>query len=193
VTTPQFNYLKTVVSQYANSSIILALLENFDECVDPTANLDQFYAMIWDVDTAQGYGLDVWGRIVGVNRVITVTTGKFFGFDEATTVSADPFNQSPFWTGSPNSNNVALSDTAFRTLIFAKALANICDGSVKAINQLLMNLFPGIGNCYVTDGLDMTMVYNFSTHLTDVQLAIVQNTGVLPRPAGVLATVVEPP
>jgi len=192
VTIPVFDPLKTVISQYANSPILLALINNFFQYIDPTANLDQFFVLIWDVSTAQGYGLDVWGRIVGVNRVITVVSGKYFGFDEATTVSADPFNQSPFWGGNPLTNNVALSDTAFRTLIFAKALANICDGSIKAINQLLLNLFPGIGNSYVTDGLDMTMTYTFSTHLTDVQLAIIQTSGILPKPVGVLATVVEP-
>lgn len=193
MTTPDFDPLQTVISQYANSPVLLTLINNFFQYVDPTANIDQFFSLIWNVDTAQGYGLDVWGRIVGVNRVVTVTSGKFFGFDEATTVSADPFNQSPFWTGTPNTNNVSLSDNAFRTLIFAKALANICDGSIKAINQLLLNLFPGQGNCFVTDGLDMTMTYTFKFVLTPVQLAIVQNSGVLPRPAGVLASVVVDP
>lgn len=192
-TTPVFNPLTTVISQYANSPVLLALIENFFIYVDPTVDLDRFYDLMWNVDTAQGYGLDVWGRIVGVNRVLTVSSGKFFGFDEATTVSADPFNQSPFWTGNPNSSNVALSDAAYRVLIFAKALANISNGSIQAINQLLLNLFPGLGNVYVTDGLDMTMTYTFTFALTDVQLAIVQNSGVLPKPVGVLATVVVPP
>lgn len=187
-----FNFNATVISQYANSPILLGLISNFSQYINPTTNINNFYTMLWSVDSAQGYGLDVWGRIVGVNRVITVVSGKYFGFDEATTVSADPFNQSPFWGGPPLTNNVALSDVAYRTLIFAKALANICDGSIKAINQLLINLFPGIGNSYVTDGLDMTMTYTFSTHLTDVQLAIVQTSGILPKPVGVLATVIEP-
>lgn len=192
MTIPVFNPLLTVISQYANSPILLKLIDNFFQYVDPTIDIDRFYDLMWNVDTAQGYGLDVWGRIVGVNRVLTVSQGKLFGFDEATTVSADPFNQSPFWTGNPNSSNVSLTDDAFRVLIFAKALANISDGSIPAINQLLINLFPGLGNCYVTDGLNMTMTYTFEFALTDVQLAIVQNSGVLPKPTGVLATVVVP-
>ena len=62
-------------------------------------------------------------------------------------------NQSPFYSGAVLTSNFNLSDDAFRTLIFAKALANISDGSIPAINQLLLNLFPRRGNCYVTDGL----------------------------------------
>ena len=37
-------------------------------------------------------------------------------------------------------------------VIFAKAAANITDCSIPAINQILLNLFPSRGNCYVVDG-----------------------------------------
>ena len=43
----------------------------------------------------------------------------------------------------------------------------------------------------MTDGLNMTMTYTFRFPLTPVQLAIVQNSGVLPRTSGVAATVVQ--
>ena len=145
--------------------------------------------MIWNVDTAQGYGLDVWGRIVGVSRTLNVVSpGDYFGFQEALPGS-QPFNQSPFYIGTPLTTNYELSDSAFRVLIFAKALSNICDGSIPAINQILMKLFPNRGNAYVVDGLDMTMIYKFEFVLTPVELAIVLQSGVLPKPTGVSATV----
>src|ERR1700676_2897924 len=151
-----FNYWTTIISQYANSPIITTLIGDFFAWLDQTANLNNFYNDIWNVATAQGYGLDVWGRIVGVTRTLNVATaGKYFGFDEATTLSADPFNQSPFYVGSPLTTNFQLSDSAFRVLIYAKALANICDGSIPAMNALLRNLFPGRGNCYVIDNNNM--------------------------------------
>jgi hypothetical protein len=136
--------------------------------------------------------LDIWGRIVGVGRVIQISGGKFLGFDEATTVSADPFNQSPFYSGGAITSNFALSDSAYRLLIMAKAAANISVGSIPAINAILLALFPGRGNAYCTDGLDMTMTYtfDFTPPLTDVEKAIIA-TGVLPKPAGVSYTVVE--
>jgi hypothetical protein len=72
--------------------------------------------------------------------------------------------------------------------VLAKALANICDGTIQGLNSILQLLFPGRGPSYVTDGLDMTMEYVFGFPLTPVETSIVQNSGVLPRPAGVSAT-----
>ncbi len=187
-----FDYWDTIISQYANSEILTQLIASFDECVDQTANFEAFFDYIWNVDTAQGYGLDVWGRIVGVSRTLhIVSASSYFGFEEATTLSAFGFNQQPFFSGDPLTNNFNLSDDAFRVLIFAKALANISDGSVKAINQLLINLFPHRGNCYVTDGLDMSMTYTFDFVLTPVEQAILGQSGVLPKPVGVSAIVVQ--
>jgi hypothetical protein len=123
--------------------------------------------------------------------VNVANAGKYFGFDEATTLSADPFNQSPFFIGSPLTTNFSLTDSAFRTLIYAKALANICDGSIPAMNALLRNLFPGRGNCYVIDNNNMTMIWAFHFTLSAVELAILGQSGVLPKPVGVAAVVAQ--
>lgn len=184
------NVVKTVVSQYGTSPTIRQLIDSFSDWIDPAADIDNFYNMIWNVDTAVGYGLDVWARIVGVGRVLQVTsTGKFFGFNEASNISADPFNTSPFYSGQQINSNFILGDDGFRVLILAKALANICDGSIPAINQILLSLFLGRGNCYIADGRDMTMTYTFAFALTPVEAAIVGQSGILPRMAGVASTV----
>ncbi len=189
---PAFDYWLTIISQYANSPILTQLIANFSAYVDQAQNLDAFYDYMFNVATAQGYGLDVWGAIVGVSRTLHIVgTQKYLGFAEATTLSADPFGQSPFYSGAPVTSNFNLSDNAFRTLIFAKALANISDGSIKSINQILLNLFPNRGNCYVTDGLNMTMTYTFAFKMSSVELAIVSQSGVLPKPTGVSATIVQ--
>lgn len=189
------NFSDTIISQYSNSPAIYQLISSMNDYIDPVANIDNFYNLLWNVDTAEGYGLDVWGRIVGVGRVLQIASGTYFGFAEAADATSEsPFNSGgPFFSGGATTGNFALSDDAFRVLIFAKALANICDGSIQATNQVLVNLFPGRGNAYVTDGLDMTMTYTFafSPVLTPVEFAIVSQSGVLPRPAGVAATVVQ--
>lgn len=192
VPSSRFDWFATVLSQYANSPILLSLIENFADCVDPSANFDEFYRLIFNVDTAQGYGLDVWGRIVGVSRVLRLpSAGVYFGFSES--IDAYPFDEGIFYGGGSLTNNFALSDEAYRRLILAKALANISDGSIPSINQILINLFADpYGNCYVTDGEDMTMTYTFSTRLSPVDYAIVSQSGVLPRPAGVSVTIVQP-
>jgi hypothetical protein len=195
-TIPAFNVWTTVLSEYANSATLMALVTNMAQYVDPTENFDEFYDSIWNIDTAIGYGLDRLGRVLGITRVISVPdagSGPYLGFEEAgTPTTLTPFGQAPFYSGGAGvTTNFSLTDAAYRTLLFAKALANICDGSIPSINQLLLNLFPGLGNVYCTDGLNLTMTYTFEFPLTAVQLAIVTNSGVLPRTTGVAATVVQ--
>lgn len=202
------NVDQTILSQYANSPAINSLIQSINSCLDPAANINAFYNNIWNIDTAQGYGLDVWGRILGVGRVLHVAAGSYFGFTGSTGVSnasGDAFGGGPaptavepFYSGQTSTTNFALSDSSYRTLLLAKALYNITNGSMQSTNQLLINLFltpvPGrTGNAYVTDGQDMTMTYTFhiSPPLTDVEFAIVSQSGVLPRPTGVSATVVQ--
>lgn len=216
---PTFDVWTTIISQYANSDILTGIIEGFASFIDQTKNLADFFDLLWNVDTAQGYGLDVWGRIVGINRVIKVPVGGWFGFDEAG--DALTFGQGPFYGGASLTENFALDDKSYRTLIFAKALANISANTIPAINQMLLNLFPNRGNCYVTEGQvgdpyfgfsesttgfgfdqapfyggqplpeNMTMTYTFEFALSPVELAIVQQSGVLPKPTGVKATVVQ--
>lgn len=193
-----FVFWTTVISQYANSPILTQLIQNFDDCLDQTQNFDNFYDDIWNIATAQGVGLDIWGRIVGVTRIIQLPNANlYFGFEEAGTGNPNsnpwgPGGAGVWYNGVPNTNNVALSDDAFRILIYAKALANISDGSIKSINQILINLFPNQGgNAYCTDGLNMTMTYTFGWQLTPVQLAIVSQSGVLPKSIGVSASIVQ--
>jgi len=186
-----FDGFGTIISQYANSPIIVQLVANITRYIDPTANFDAFFTNIWNVETARGHGLDVLGRIVGVTRVLFLPTDtEYFGFSEADP-SAFSFNEGIFYGGGSTTSNFSLSDAAFKRLILAKAAANICDGSIPAINQILLALFPGYGNCYVTDGGDMTMTYTFGAALSVVDFAIVSQSGVLPRPAGVSVSVVQ--
>lgn len=183
---------RTIISQYSNAPILNQLIANLNDYIDPRINIQLFTNNLWNVLSAVGYGLDVWGRIVGVTRVVQIPTSPlFFGFLEALPFGAVGFGQGPFWNGTEAlTQPYDLDDDQFRTLILAKALANICDGSIRMTNQILLGLFPGRGNCYVVDGENMTLTYRFSFSLTQVEYAIVTQSGVLPKPAGVLASVV---
>lgn len=181
-------FYDTVLSQYANSPILMQLLSDFDSYIDQTKNMNDFFDLIWNVDTAVGYGLDVWGRIVGVSRTLSVINDIFFGFaSQSPTVT--PFDGSIFFSGASSTDNFDLTDQAYRQLILAKAAYNICDGSTPAINQLMMTLFPGRGDCWVTDNQDMTITYTFAFTPTAVEFAIITQSGVLPKPVGVAASV----
>lgn len=184
---------RTVISQYTNAPAINQLVQNMDAYFSPHANIEQFFSQIWNIETAVGYGLDVWGRILGVGRVLAVSAGNdYLGFKEASDTTMTPFGQGVFYAGGAVTQNFSLQDDDYRTLLYAKALANICNGSVPAINSILLLLFPGEGNCYVTDGGNLTMTYTFTFTLTPVQLAIIEQSGVIPRPCGVSVTIVQP-
>lgn len=216
-TIPSFDVWSTIIAQYANSPKIDTMATSFASAVDITELLDEFYDLVLNVDTAQGYGLDVWGRIVGINRVVQVQVGSWFGFAESLP-GAYTFGQGPFYSGIGLTNNYTLSDEAYRRVILAKAAFNITDGSIPSINAIMMALFPARGNCYVTEGqvlsawfgfkesvnaagfnqapfysgqtiTTMTMNYTFQFPLTALDYAII-SSGVLPKSTGVKAQIV---
>ena len=260
---PHFDVWTTILSQYANSPVITSILENAADAIDQTENLNNFYDNIWNIASAEGYGLDVWGRIVGVERTISVQVTSWFGFNEAEpgSLSFDstqvfyytpalgfaegagftPFgfgsfdlykqwvsnNQlqggGAFYNGSTLTSIYSLPDRSYRLLILAKAAFNITNGSIQAINRILMTLFPGRGNTFVQEGYQgigffgfieqqnaqtfgqgtfyiaepvpsMTMEYVFQFPLSPVEYSIVANSGVLPKSTGVKATIlIQPP
>jgi hypothetical protein len=151
---------QTVISQYANSPTLLGIIQKFNDAIDPTVDLDNFYSWIWDVDTAQGFGLDIWGRIVGVSRTIQ--------------------------TNPPT----VLLDADFRSLILLKALSNISVATSPSINKLLQNWIGSEGRAYVNDLGNMEIRYSFEFFLTPVQIVIITESGIFLRPAGVGAWVV---
>jgi hypothetical protein len=189
-TAPFFNVRRTVLSQYANSPIMLAIIDGLAEAIELQPFINDFILWLWDIDTAQGFGLDVWGRIVGVQRSLYITDEPYLGFSAST--DAVPFGQGAFYNAARISPNFSLSNAAYRQLIMAKAALNISNSSIPAINAILRALFPDYGNVYVRDNGDMTMTYVFGSALSKIDYAIVTQSGVLPRPAGVSVTVETP-
>jgi hypothetical protein len=180
----------TIISQYANAPTLLQLVDNYNAYIDPAADFDNFYNLVWNVSTAQGFGLDVWGKIVNVARLLNVPgVVANFGFKEG--VSYQPFGQAPLYAGPAASTVYRLSDDAYRTLIFVKALANISNCSVQSLNALLRSLFAGRGRCYVIDYGNMQMRYTFEFALLPYEYAILTQSGVVPRPAAVFAQVMQ--
>lgn len=178
----------TILSQYACAPSLNALITAWNQAFDPKTLIDIWYKTIWNLETAQGYGLDVWGRIVGVQRILAVADDNFLGFSETQDLTQTPFNTAPWYAGLATTSNYRLSDDGFRQLIYAKALANITDGSVTSLNAILMTIFAGQGDAWVEESGGMSMVYSFNFIPTPVQISLIQNSGVLPRPAGVHVT-----
>ena len=182
------NVQQTVLSQYACAPSLNALIAAWNQAFDPATLIETWYQKIWNLETTQGYGLDVWGRIVGVQRILSITSDTFIGFEEAEELTEEGFNTAPWYSGTVSTGNYRLSDDGFRQLICAKAMANITDGSITSLNAILMTLFAGQGDAWVSDNGGMSMTYTFGFVPSAVQISIIQNSGVLPRPAGVRVT-----
>jgi len=190
------NWDETLLSQYVDSPTLIGLLNSFNDAVDPSIDIANFYTQIWNVATAVGNGLDIWGEIVGVSRNLQINASNYFGFDESVTTptlstGAQPFNQAPFYLGVAATSTYALADAQYRRLILVKAAANISDLSVPSINALLRAEFgtsDGVnpyGKAYVIDNENMSFEYHLGFVPSAVQIAIINNSGVFPRPAGV--------
>ncbi|AKE09223.1 DUF2612 domain-containing protein [Serratia liquefaciens] len=185
----------TILAQYAGSPKLRSIIETFNTTMDTEKFLDDFYDVIWNIETADTYGLDVWGKIVVVSRLLTVTPSeKFFGYGEATNTTPviddpQPFDQAPFYTGEQQTSTISLTNDAYRKLIMLKAMANITDCTIPNMNKMLMYMFGSSGKAYVRNDGGMVMTYVFEFELSTVELAIVQSSGALPSPAGVTVNI----
>lgn len=178
--------------QYAASPRIKQLISYHTEYFSATW-VDEFYDVVWNIDTAQGFGLDIWGRIVGLEngRVVTVRPGNYFGFKTDTiNQSWQPFGQGVFYDGNPGGQSFNLSDSAFRTLILTKAFTNISDLTTFNLNRMLQQIFPGRGRCYVKDVGGMEIQYVFEFHLEPWERGIF-NSDAVPSPGGVVPSIIE--
>ena len=168
-----------VQSQYAGSPRMVSILEGCREHILPDADIALFYDMAFNVETAQGKGLDAWGYIVGVERTIPEME-----VDDGDIV--------------PTGDMITLNDDGFRTLVMHKAASNIMDSTLASMNYLLKKLYPE-HTCYVqlasqytevsgtyVDNNPMEIVYFFNGEdLTTTELSVFAYIGDYNRGAGV--------
>jgi len=189
----------TILAQYAQSQTLVGLIEAINSAIDPATNIDDFYQKIWDIETAESYGLDVWGKIVVQRRVLTQAIPlPYFGFAEDSTANGFGDTQNAdtggyFWDGDSNTLNgsTTLPDDIYRFVILAKAMKNINDCTMPGMNKSLALLFNDT-RAFVFDTGGMTMRLDVERPITAVELALIRNEDILPRPAGVwISNIVE--
>lgn len=177
--------LEPVISQYAASPRIVALLVGKAALLDPGRDLMYWHDGVFNPRTARGVGLDIWGRIVGIGRMLWMRNTDFFGFAFQ---NMENFDRAPFWIDSLAQGQFPLSDEAYRFLIFYKAASNIGRGDMASINALLNSLFEqerGSGSCCVLEVAPMEIRAVFRFYLTAYEQALLEQYGLLDRPAGV--------
>ncbi|RKS87346.1 uncharacterized protein DUF2612 [Orbus hercynius] len=177
------NINDTILRQYGNSEKLKNIIYTFNNGMDVTDIVNKFYDNVFNLDTANSYGLDVWARIVDVSRYVKFDSiGEVFGFDGQ---KLSTFNRGSFYSGEKVTTTLKLADDFFRTVIKSKAAVNISDSSIKDINRILGSIFNSDIKPFVTDNLDMSMHYVFPFYLRDNEISLIKNSNILPRPSGV--------
>lgn len=171
---------ETILSQYSASPHILQLTRDFALRIDPAPDIDVFFEKVFDIETAQGWGLDNWGRILGVPRGVQVATTDWFGYLGS---GLQPWNNAPFFNPAQATENFLLTDEAYRQLLLYKAGANIGSSDAATINRLLSQIFPAYD--HVVDNGDMSIRAVFSDYLQPVEIGILNTYGALNKGAGV--------
>lgn len=190
------DFESTIMRQYGNSPTIGALLAYSDQWLDLEQFTADFLTNVWDISTAVGFGLDIWGRILGQSRYlqVTPTADDNFGFyanaDASGSQPWQAWGQAPFYGGqSSGTVAVALADDYYRKLLLVKAASNIAKCDVQSINSLMRAMFGDRGRSYCGYSLDepMNIGYHFEFTPTNVEQSIIES-GLFPTPAGMTPT-----
>ena len=165
-------FMPFIQSQYSASVHITDILESCREHILPNADIVNFYNEIFNIETANSYGLDIWGNIIGVSRFVQ-------DYQDSTTI-------------------YTLTDDQFRRVLLYKAGANIMDSTLFSMNYLLKKLYPDYhcfvrnSNNYVNDSgryyesNPMEIEYVFiDSDLTDLEKSIFFVVGAFGKGAGV--------
>lgn len=188
--------------QYANADRLNAIIDN--ELAFHKKNVTDFisnwYNDVFNLKTANSFGIEIWGKILGVRRPSTLQQNfvidtnssiKFLNIDTGTWHTIFVVGQSPnvsiaVETNPPNPSPtpVQISDEAYRRCLLAKLFLLHSNGSIIDINRYLYKLFGG-RQVTIVDNYDMTMRIDFNYSPTETELSIITSKDFSPRPAGV--------
>ena len=177
--------LRALLWQHDNADALKTLIQRKQEWYN--TNQAEFwsnwYRDVFNVDTANDFGLAVWGRIlnVGLGLQVDATIGiPHFGFG----TYHRNFGNGNF--ARATNGEQALSTDQKRLIIRLRYYQLISNLSVPEINEAMARIFGALGVVFVRDPLDMSKaqyVFKF-TPSSRVRL-ILDRMNLLPRPSGV--------
>lgn len=139
---------------------------------------------VFDLRTANAFGLQVWSRILGVPLQVAITpTTRLkpaFGFGSFNS----NFNNSNFTNN--NGGTAGLTVEQQRILLRLRYYQLISRCTVPDINRICAAVFADLGTVYVLDGNDMEFtIYVFDFSPGSQLQFLLEQYDLLPRPAGV--------
>lgn len=175
--------IATVQSQYSASPRILALAGMYWDMLNPGSEIQTMLDDMLNPSTARGYGLDVWGRIVGIKRATVPVSGEYLAFDPdpMSNPLGDSWNNAPF---NPLTPQGLATDTVFRVYVMVKAMMNIGNGSLADINKYFSLMFPDSGIQVIHAGTMIIRVLDYDAVLTDAAIMALRSIDWVPAGVG---------
>ena len=161
------NLEKHILWQYDNAKVLKSLIEAKAQW--QKGNVGDFWVYVRDkflnIQTADDWGLNLWGEILKVKRILNV-----------------------------NGVSVSLSTELFRKLVLGKLQLCFSNGTIPEILKYMNFIFAdhsigGMAAVSVFDNHDMTIRYLFNFVPSDEELALIYDRSFLPTPAGVDAVI----
>lgn len=175
--------LKALLWQYEKAENLQAILNSkaawYTE--NQTAFWQDWYRDVFDLRTANSFGLSVWSIILGQPLFTNNAPDSkpTFGFGEYHV----NFTRGNFSSNTGSSQMLSM-ETA-RILLRLRYYQLTGSGTVPEVNRILADVFSSYGQAYLLDNLDMTQTYIFRFVPPSDLIYLFNNFDILPRPAGV--------
>lgn len=159
-----------IIWQYDKAIKLITLIKNKENWYkkNVTNFIKNYFWNIFNIDTANTFGLNIWGKLLNLQREVVFVGGQ----------------------------NHYLTDNQYRFLLKGEiAKFHMKHLSVEEINRYLRIICNSLDNeqNFVVDNLDMTMTYNIQKNFGSVHQEIIQLFNYydfLPRPSGVAINIV---
>lgn len=179
---------------------ITALIQHKQDFYD--ANVDAFwnswYTDVFDLRTANQFGLSVWSALLGLTITIEPSdhvANSSWGLGEGDFPLPQDHFRKNFANGTTSFANFSASAGAIvisvedaRILLRLRYYQLTTNGNVVATNAMIEDVFAALGTGYLTDNNDMTIVYEFQFVVPGGLATLLDSYDLLPRPSGVVAT-----
>lgn len=173
------NLLKNLFWQYDNSPNLKGLIQNQETFVNENVGqfLQDFYTNIFNLDTANTFGLKIWSILLGVPfdvETITPAINDLFGFEYGKN-----FDHGVLY---PDAGTL-LSDAQKRLILKLRWRTMTTNATLESLIEAYQAV---LGDTFVTDGLNMKILVGLGEYPTFENLYIIEKyPQIFPRPAGV--------
>lgn len=144
---------------------------------------------MWDIEKANGYALDVLGRIFGVSRnSVSMLEKDYLTYYEQT--GGLGWGQGRWYrAGESLTQSIRLLDSEYKFMLKARIWKLYQDASLDYLTDAVQALTGE--DAYIVDNYDMTMKVFYGNYINSVDSFIkfaIENLDVLPRPVGTMYT-----